>query len=158
MPHPRGARASGQVTLNTVYLDGLARPFSPSCIGFGAALVLNREFIGRGLLRGMLLIPYVISAVAAAYVWRWLYHSDFGVIGALAVQLGFTDRPINFLDNRSALVMPSLIVVNVWKEFSVRDDHDAGRSADRARSAAARGAGRRRERLAALLARHRSRT
>ena len=30
------------------------------------------QFPGRGLLRGILLIPYVISAVAAAYVWRWL--------------------------------------------------------------------------------------
>ena len=41
----------------------------------------------------------MISAVAASYVWRWLYHSDFGVVGAPPVQLGITDRPINFLDN-----------------------------------------------------------
>ncbi len=85
-------------------------------LGFGAALALNREFRGRGLLRGILLIPYVISAVAASYVWRWLYHSDFGVIGAISVALGFTDTPINFLDN-TTMVMPALIVVNVWKEF-----------------------------------------
>ncbi|MCX7384518.1 MAG: sugar ABC transporter permease [Alphaproteobacteria bacterium] len=85
-------------------------------LGFGAALALNREFRGRGLLRGILLIPYVISAVAASYVWRWLYHSDFGVIGAISVALGFTDTPINFLDN-TTVVMPALIVVNVWKEF-----------------------------------------
>ena len=39
-------------------------------IGFAAALALNREFRGRALLRGTLLVPYVISAVAAAYVWR----------------------------------------------------------------------------------------
>ena len=85
-------------------------------LGFGAALALNREFRGRGLMRGILLIPYVISAVAASYVWRWLYHSDFGVIGAMSVALGFTAAPINFLDN-TQIVMPSLIVVNVWKEF-----------------------------------------
>ena len=85
-------------------------------LGFGAALALNREFVGRGLLRGILLVPYVISAVAAAYVWRWLYHSDFGVIGALSVALGITDKPIIFLDNVNT-VLPSLIVVNIWKEF-----------------------------------------
>ena len=85
-------------------------------LGFGAALALNREFRGRGLLRGILLIPYVISAVAASYVWRWLYHSDFGVIGAISVALGITEKPINFLDN-TQIVMASLIVVNVWKEF-----------------------------------------
>ena len=62
-------------------------------------MALHREFAGRGVLRAVLLIPYVVSAVAASYVWKWLYHSDFGVIGALAVQFGLTDKPINFLDN-----------------------------------------------------------
>jgi multiple sugar transport system permease protein len=85
-------------------------------IGFGAALALNRAFLGRGMLRGLLLVPYVISAVAASYIWRWIYHSDFGVIGALSVEFGLTERPINFLDDRNN-VMASLIVVNVWKEF-----------------------------------------
>lgn len=85
-------------------------------LGFGAALSLNREFAGRGVLRGILLVPYVISAVAASYVWRWLYHSDFGVIGALSVSFGFSDRPLNILDNTET-VMAALIVVNVWKEF-----------------------------------------
>ncbi len=85
-------------------------------LGFGAALSLNRAFLGRGLMRGILLVPYVISAVAASYIWRWLYHSDFGVIGAISVALGITDHPINFLDN-TEIVLPSLIVVNVWKEF-----------------------------------------
>ena len=35
----------------------------------------------------------------------------------MLMRLGITDRPINFLDNRPSRVMPSLIVVNVWKEF-----------------------------------------
>jgi multiple sugar transport system permease protein len=86
-------------------------------LGLGAALVLHREFVGRGVLRALLLIPWVVSAVAASYVWKWMYHSDFGVIGAVAVQLGLTDEPINFVDN-TRTVLPSLIVVNVWKEFS----------------------------------------
>ena len=33
-------------------------------------------------MRAVLLIPYVISAVAASYIWRWLMHSDFGVFSA----------------------------------------------------------------------------
>ena len=61
--------------------------------GAGAATASSS---GRGVLRGILLIPYVVSAVAAAYVWRWLYHSDFGVIGALSVQLGH-HRPADHL-------------------------------------------------------------
>lgn len=86
-------------------------------LGLGAALALHREFAGRGFLRALLLIPWVVSAVAASYVWKWMYHSDFGAIGALSVQLGFSSEPINFVDNLQT-ALPSLIVVNVWKEFS----------------------------------------
>ncbi len=105
-----------KVTVQTLIWTIFSTLFS-FLLGLGAALALHREFIGRGMLRGLLLIPWVVSAVAASYVWKWLYHSDFGVIGALAVQFGLSDHPINFIDNISS-ALPSLIVVNVWKEFS----------------------------------------
>lgn len=104
-----------EATWNTLVWT-LFSTFIAFALGFSAALALNHAFLGRGLLRGMLLIPYVISAVAASYVWRWLYHSDFGVIGAMAVKIGLTDGPINFLDNTDR-AMAALIAVNVWKEF-----------------------------------------
>jgi multiple sugar transport system permease protein len=110
-----GADSFHEATINTLvwtlFSTGIA-----FVLGLGAAIVLNGVFVGRGLVRGILLVPYVISAVAASYVWRWMYHSDFGVIGAAAVAMGLSDQPINFLDNRQT-VMASLIAVNVWKEF-----------------------------------------
>lgn len=80
-----------ETTINTLEWTFYSTFFAV-VLGFGAALVLNRAFYGRAVLRGILLIPFVISAVAASYIWRWIYHSDFGVLGAL-------------------------IVVNIWKEF-----------------------------------------
>ncbi len=110
------APAFWAVTVNTLIWTVFSTLFA-FLLGLCAALALHREFAGRGVLRAVLLIPYVISAVAASYLWKWLYHSDFGVIGALSVQLGITDRPINFLDNIHT-ALPSLIVVNIWREFS----------------------------------------
>ena len=110
------SRSFRDVTINTAIWT-VSSTFFSLVLGFGCALSLNREFAGRGVMRAILLVPYVISAVAASYIWRWLYHSDFGVIGALAVQLHVTDHPINFLDNTKT-VLPSLVLVNVWKEFS----------------------------------------
>lgn len=111
-----GSASFREVTMNTVSWTFFSTLFA-FLLGLACALALHREFMGRGVMRAILLIPYVVSAVAASYVWKWLYHSDFGVIGALAVQFGLTDKPINFLDNVHS-VLPSLIVVNVWKEFS----------------------------------------
>lgn len=104
-----------QITRNTLYWT-IASTLGAFLIGFGAALVIHREFIGRGIIRGLLLIPYVISFVVAAYVWRWLYHSDFGLISGFLRGQGLIDAPITFLDSRQR-VMPALIVANIWKEF-----------------------------------------
>lgn len=104
-----------RVTLNTIIWTLASTVFS-FILGFGSALALHRDFIGRGVLRAILIIPWVISAVAASYIWKWIYHSEFGVIGAVLMQLGLVSRPPNFIDSVST-VLPSLIVVNIWREF-----------------------------------------
>jgi len=103
------------VTLNTVIWT-LASTVIAFVLGYGAALALHRDFIGRGVMRAILIIPWVISAVAASYIWKWIYHSDFGVIGQLLMLLGLASRPPNFIDSVNT-VLPSLIVVNIWREF-----------------------------------------
>ncbi|HEY8597111.1 MAG TPA: sugar ABC transporter permease [Thermomicrobiales bacterium] len=102
-------------TKNT-FIWTVASTFFAFVLGFGAALIVNREFPGRGIIRGLLLIPYIISQVPAAYIWRWLYNSDYGLISGTLKQLGWIERSIVFLDSRD-LAMPAVIVVNVWKEF-----------------------------------------
>lgn len=104
-----------RVTGNT-FVWTIASTAIAFALGLGSALALNRDFAGRGVMRAILIVPWVISAVAASYIWKWIYHSDFGVIGAVLVGLGITSRPPNFIDNVST-VLPSLIVVNVWREF-----------------------------------------
>ena len=104
-----------RVTLNTVIWT-LASTLIAFCLGFALALALHREFVGRGVLRAIFIIPWVISAVGASYIWKWIYHSDFGLIGVMLVQWGFTDRPPNFIDSVNT-VLPALIVVNIWREF-----------------------------------------
>jgi multiple sugar transport system permease protein len=104
-----------RVTWQTVYWT-IGSTLVAFVLGFGAALALHAPFRGRGVVRAALLIPWVISAVAAAYVWRWVLHSDFGLVSGSLIQWGIIDSPLVLLDNK-ARVMPTLIAVNVWKEF-----------------------------------------
>jgi len=104
-----------KVTWNTLVWTVFSTAIS-FVLGLASALALHREFIGRGVLRAILIIPWVISAVAASYIWKWIYHSDFGIIGAVLVQLGLASRPPNFIDSINT-VLPSLIVVNIWRDF-----------------------------------------
>lgn len=102
-------------TKNTVIWT-VGSTFFAFILGFAAALLVHREFVMRGLVRGLLLVPWVISAVPAAYIWRWMYHSDYGLISGTLMQLGIVKSPVIFLDSIN-LALPSLVVVNVWKEF-----------------------------------------
>lgn len=85
-------------------------------LGLASAILLSRPIRFRGFFRSVLFIPYVIGAVTAAFVWKWIFHADFGVISGLLIQMGIIDKPIKFIDS-TRLVMPSVIAVNVWKEF-----------------------------------------
>ncbi len=104
-----------RITGNTIYWT-IGSTLFAFILGFGAALALHNPFPGRGVVRALLLIPWVISAVAAAYVWRWILHSDYGLVSGTLMSWGVIDRPLVLLDSKSR-VMPTLIMVNVWKEF-----------------------------------------
>jgi multiple sugar transport system permease protein len=104
-----------RTTANTFYWT-IGSTLFAFILGFGAALALHNPFPGRAVIRAILLIPWVISAVAAAYVWRWILHSDYGLVTGTLMQWGIIDRPLVLLDNKNR-VMPTLIMVNVWKEF-----------------------------------------
>lgn len=87
-----------------------------SVLGILLALALNRPFHGRELLRALLLIPWVTPAVVTAVTWRWLYHSEFGVVNAVIEPLGLFPAKENWLgDPHTALW--AVMVTNVWKGF-----------------------------------------
>ncbi|WP_157245916.1 carbohydrate ABC transporter permease [Nonomuraea typhae] len=82
-------------------------------ISLGTALLLNSVVFMKGLFRGMLFLPYVTSFVFAGVIWRWIYEFDGLINGLLAkIDMG----PVGFLDD-TALVLPSLATVSVWKGF-----------------------------------------
>lgn len=103
------------ITQNTMYWTVVSTILA-FIIGTGAALVAQREFIGRGLVRGIFLIPWVISHVATAYIWVWIFHSDYGLISGMLMDFGIIDSPLVILDS-TTWAMPALILVNVWKDF-----------------------------------------
>lgn len=85
-------------------------------LGFAAAIVFNEEFWGRGVFRGLVLIPWIVPTVIASSTWRWMYHADFGIINGLLHQLGLISTKVNWLGNLD-LAMWAVAIVNIWKMF-----------------------------------------
>lgn len=84
-------------------------------IGVGLALFLNQNFKGRGLIRGLLILPWALPGVVNASMWSWIYNANFGALNALLHQSGFISEYKAWLaDPTVAMIL--VILANVWKE------------------------------------------
>ena len=82
--------------------------------GFMLALVLNKNFRGRGVARAVSLIPWVTPGVLIALMWSWMFDGNYGVINDLLMKLHITSDKIAFLA-RTDTALPSVIVTIVWQ-------------------------------------------
>lgn len=72
----------------------------------------------RGVLRAIVVVPWAIPPIIQASMWRWLFNTDVGLMGALAVGLGLAERPPLFLaDPRLAVV--SVVLAYVWRGSAI---------------------------------------
>jgi multiple sugar transport system permease protein len=82
--------------------------------GFCLALLLNRNFRGRGLVRSVSLIPWVTPGVLIALMWRWIYDGNYGVLNDMLLRAGFISDKIPFLAQRST-AFPAAILTIIWQ-------------------------------------------
>jgi multiple sugar transport system permease protein len=86
-------------------------------LGTTVGIALDQPFKGRGIVRSIILIPWVIPGIVAATTWSWMYHGDFGILSRLLIDLGIANARQGLL-TQPATVLPALIAVNVWKMFA----------------------------------------
>ncbi|MEU6744352.1 carbohydrate ABC transporter permease [Streptosporangium sandarakinum] len=80
-------------------------------IGLGLAMMLNRRLRFRSFYRLLLILPWAIPGFVAAFIWRYLYNSDFGVINAMLRAAGLGG--VGWLDDPTTAKI-AVIAVNVW--------------------------------------------
>ncbi len=84
-------------------------------MGLIAALLVNSRFRGRGVVRGLFLVPYVAPVVAVAFAWRFILDPR-GVVMAGLLGAGLLEQPIHLLGQRP-WAMISLIAFEGWRYF-----------------------------------------
>ncbi len=99
---------------NTFYFVIVGVPLSIG-VSLGAALLLNAPVARfRAFFRTALFAPVVTTLVAVAVIWRYLFHSSYGLANWALGHVGIA--PIDWLgDPRWA--MPTIILLAVWKNF-----------------------------------------
>jgi ABC-type sugar transport system permease subunit len=101
-----------QTVRNTLYFVILSVPMTVA-LALGVALLLNRIVNNRfrDVLSATYFMPLVISLVAAALIWGWIYQPIYGLANFVLSFFGI--RPQKWLSSISQ-VMPSLATINIW--------------------------------------------
>jgi multiple sugar transport system permease protein len=85
-------------------------------VGLVAALALRNAFRGRGLIRALMLLPYVAPVVAVAFVWQMMLNPQFGIVNIWGQHLLGWDQPINFL-GKAPEALITVIAFEIWRYF-----------------------------------------
>ncbi|MFT3762837.1 MAG: sugar ABC transporter permease [Pseudoxanthomonas sp.] len=99
---------------NTAYFVAVGVPLSIG-LSLGAALLLDSPLAKfKPLFRTALFAPVVTTLVAVAVIWRYLFHTEYGLVNWALGWLGVS--PVDWLgDPRWA--MPTIILFAAWKNF-----------------------------------------
>lgn len=85
-------------------------------LGFAVALLLNQNLPGQGLMRALVLLPWILPGVVGAILWRFMYDPQLGLINSLLLSADLIDANIAWLADTSSAMM-AVIMAAVWKGF-----------------------------------------
>ncbi|QMV00882.1 ABC transporter permease subunit [Devosia sp. D6-9] len=102
--------------VRVTFIYGAASMVCTYLLGLGFALLLNRNFPGRGLIRTLFILPWAIPEVVAVLIFVWMLDAQFGVINYALVSVGLIREPLAWLANRD-LALPALVLVTSWQQF-----------------------------------------
>jgi multiple sugar transport system permease protein len=95
--------------VTVVYAVGFLPP--GMALGFGIALLMNQRVKGVSLFRTIYYLPSVITGVAVAVLWGFVFHKEFGILNSVLGWVGIT--PISWLFD-SRWVMVAFIIMGLW--------------------------------------------
>ena len=112
---PRSANADFWAAIGrTVYFAGFTLVGS-TLLGLAMALVLNQRFVGRGLLRSFVLVPWAMAPVSVGVLWSFIYAGNYGALTGLLDDLGLGRFALPWLgDGFRALNLVAL--TQVWSQ------------------------------------------
>ncbi|NUV51498.1 sugar ABC transporter permease [Streptomyces coelicolor] len=82
------------------------------CIGLALAVFFNRRFPLGGVLRSLILLPWLVPMVVSGVVWRRVLDQDTGVLNTFLDTLGLGGHTPWLTSPGMALL--SVILVNIW--------------------------------------------
>lgn len=100
-------------TINTVEFTVISVALE-LVFGLGVAMLMNKEYKGRGLMRAAALVPWAIPTTVSAMMWKFIYNDQLGVLNDILVRIHLIPAYKAWLGSE-ATAMGAAITADVWK-------------------------------------------
>jgi len=84
-------------------------------LGVWLAMLLARELRFKRLIRGAILLPFVIPTALSTLGWQWMFDSLYSVVNWTAIRFGLMSAPGPNWLGQAEYAMAAVIAVNVWR-------------------------------------------
>ena len=109
---------SNEVFLQTVRNSFVFTAIALTCkvvLGVWLAMLLARNLKGKRVLRGAVLLPWVIPTALSTLGWQWMFDSLYSVVNWTAIHAGLISAPGPNWLGMAGYAMAAVITVNVWR-------------------------------------------
>lgn len=101
------------ISVKNTALYTVGSVFFQFIIGFLLALFFSMKFRFASLLRGFMMISWLIPLTISALLFKFMMDSDSGIINYLLMSVGLIDQPIEWLVNPNVALW-AVIITNIW--------------------------------------------
>jgi multiple sugar transport system permease protein len=84
-------------------------------LGMSLSLILNEQLWFKRLIRGVVLLPWVIPTALSTLGWWWMFNSLYSVVNWTGIALGIMDPPGPNWLGQKYYAMTAVITVNIWR-------------------------------------------
>ena len=98
---------------NTVFYTFWATIFK-FALGMWLALLLNRSFRFKRIIRASMLLPFIVPTVLSAFAWRWMFDPTFSVMNWVLFHAGMITDRLPFISDGD-WAMWCAVLVNTWR-------------------------------------------
>ena len=86
-------------------------------VAFGIAMLLNQRFPGRGIMRTLTILPWMLPPVVNGFLWGWLLNGEYGALNGFLYQFGLIQEYQYWLRAPETQIL-WVAVVQTWTRYA----------------------------------------
>jgi multiple sugar transport system permease protein len=105
-----------RLALRNSFVFTFGSAIAKGVLGTALAFLLVRNFRGKRVARGLLMLPWTVPIALTTLGWQWMFDPQFSVINWTGVHLGLIHHGPNWLGTEPFAFI-AVMMVNIWRGF-----------------------------------------